>query len=118
MQTRGLRELHAQSRMTWTDGEHGWVAVPDEIVGALRHGGFEECRREMTTSRRDLRPAGGVWQGVNRGTGSVASAVWVHRDGAPRALVFIEIDGETVTVDHGETQRTTDALYTDDGGES
>jgi len=39
----GLNELREQGRMTWIEAERGWGA----------------------TSRRDLRPAGGVWQGVN-----------------------------------------------------
>ena len=43
-----------------------------EIVTALSKDGFEERKHERTTSRRDKRPAGGVWQGVNPGTGSVA----------------------------------------------
>jgi hypothetical protein len=42
-----------------------------DVVEALSRDGFEECQRE-TTSRQNLQPAGGVWQGVNPGTGSVA----------------------------------------------
>jgi hypothetical protein len=64
-----LGELHDQGRLTWTEREHGWIAVPDEVVTALTRDGFEQCKREVTTSRRDLQPAGGVWQGVNRITG-------------------------------------------------
>jgi len=104
--------------MTWTAQEHGWVAVPDEIVAALARGGFEECKREMTTSRRDLRPAGGVWQGVNRLTGSVASAIWVARAAERLALVFIEIDGELLKVSHTAARKSRDELYRDEGGES
>ena len=70
-----------------------------------------------TTSRRDLRPAGGVWQGVNRTTGSVASAIWVTRAAQPHALVFIEVDGELVKVDRGNTVRSADESYREDGGE-
>jgi hypothetical protein len=54
--------------------------------------------RPPTTSRRDLRPAGGVWQGVNARTGTVASAIWVNRPGWQQAIVFIEIDGESLGV--------------------
>jgi hypothetical protein len=75
----GLDELREQGRMTWIEGERGWVAAPEEIVTALGKDGFEECKREMTTSRPDRRPAGGVWQGLDTSTGSVASAVWVDR---------------------------------------
>jgi hypothetical protein len=97
-QMTGLNDLREQGRMTWTAGEHGWVGAPEEIVKALSKDGFEECKREMTTSRRDLRPAGGVWQGVNARTGTVASAIWVNRPGWQQAIVFIEIDGESLAV--------------------
>ena len=83
--------------MTWTEREHGWVAVPEDVVAALTRGGFAECKRELTTSRRDSRPAGGVWQGLNTRTGSVASAIWVNRLTSPHAIVFIAIDGESLT---------------------
>ena len=114
----GLVELHDQGRMTWTERERGWVAVPDEVVNAFARGGFEECKRVTTTSRRDLRPAGGVWQGVNQATGSVASAIWVTRAAQRDALVFIEIDGELVKVDHGGPEPSDNASYRDEGGES
>ena len=68
----GLNELRKQGRMTWIDEEHGWVAAPEDIMNALSSEGFEECKREMTTSRQDSRPAGGVRQGINPRPGSVA----------------------------------------------
>jgi hypothetical protein len=117
MQVNALAELNDQGRMMWTERERGWVAIPDEVVEALARGGFEECKREMTTSRRDLRPAGGIWQGVNRATGSVASAVWVVRAPQRQALVFIEIDGELIKVNHGASRRSEDESYRDEGGE-
>ncbi|MBI4637911.1 MAG: hypothetical protein HY727_16370 [Candidatus Rokubacteria bacterium] len=92
----GLDTLHELGRMTWIEEPYGWVAAPEEIVDALLHDGFEECKREMTTSRRDSRPAGGVWQGINTRTGSVASAIWVNRPAWPEAIVFIAIDGESL----------------------
>ncbi len=104
-----LGDLHDLGRMTWADREHGWLAVPHEVVDALARGGFEECKHEMTTSRRDLRPAGGVWQGVNHSTGSVASAIWVARAPRRRALVFIEIDGELIDVSHRDPRPLEDA---------
>jgi hypothetical protein len=110
MQTmHGLNELRKQGRMTWIDEEHGWVAAPDEIVDALSNDGFDECKRQTTTSRRDLRPAGGVWQG------SVASAIWVHRPPQARTIVFITIDGESVK-NRGILGREPDP-YSEDGGE-
>ncbi len=93
----GLKELREQGRMTWIEQEHGWLAAPEEILSALSNDGFEECKHEMTTSRRDRRPAGGVWQGVNTRTGSEASAIWVNH---PQAIVFIDIDGESLVGAH------------------
>ena len=117
MQVSGLAELRDQGRMTWTEREQGWVAVPDEVVTSLARGGFEECKRATTTSRRDLRPAGGVWQGVNQATGSVASAIWVARATQRQALMFIEIDGELVEVAHGGPEPPDNASDGDEGGE-
>jgi hypothetical protein len=88
-----LDELRGRGGMDWVEDEQGWVAAPEDVMGALSKDGFDECKRETTTSRRDTRPAGGVWQGVNRDTGSVASAIWVNRPTAPHAVVFITIDG-------------------------
>jgi hypothetical protein len=96
-QLKGFNELRQHSRMTWVEEEHGWVAAPEEIVSALSIDGFEECKREMTTSRRDSQPAGGLWQGVDTRTGSVASAIWVNRPAWQQAIVFIEVDGESFT---------------------
>ena len=88
--------LRGQGRMTWITAERGWVATPHEIVNALSTDGFEECKREMTTSRRDSRPAGGLWQGINTRTGAVASAIWVNRLLSRQAMVFITVDGEAL----------------------
>jgi hypothetical protein len=63
----GLDELRRDGRMTWSEAEQGWVAAPEEIAQAFSSDGFEECKQEVTTSRRDSRPAGGVWQGSTRG---------------------------------------------------
>jgi hypothetical protein len=101
--------------MTWIEAEHGWAAAPDAVVDALSNEGFDECKHVMTTSRRDLRPAGGVWQGVNTHTGSVASAVWVNHSPRAPAIVFITIDGEPVE-NRGILDLEPDP-YEDDGGE-
>jgi len=81
--------------MTWSEGEHGWIGAPEAILHALASDGYDECKRETTTSHPDCRSAGGVWQGVNRLTGSVAAVIWVMRPSAD-ALLFIQIDGEPV----------------------
>lgn len=113
----GLDELRAQGRMTWTEAEHGWVAAPDEVMTALSRDGFDECKRELTTSRRDRRPAGGVWQGVNPRTGSVASAIWVTRPARHEAIVFIDIDGKSLAAGHDSAEAERDP-YREEGGES
>ena len=92
----GLNRLREHGGMTWIAGASGWVGAPEEIMGALSNDGFDECKREMTASRRDGRPAGGVWQGLNTHTGSVASAIWVNGPTWPEARVFIAIDGEVL----------------------
>jgi hypothetical protein len=91
-----LDALREQGQMTWSRHADGWNGIPDDVLRALGTDGFEECKREMTTSRRDCRPVGGVWQGVNPGTGSVASVVWVVRVAEQPAMVFLEIDGVTM----------------------
>lgn len=112
----GLNELREQGRMTWIEDQRGWVAAPEDIVTALLNDGFAECKRETTTSRRDLEPAGGVWQGVNTRTGSVASAIWVNQPLQARAIVFITIDGESVK--HRGAFGAGPDLVTEDGGEA
>ena len=36
-----LNELREQGRMTWSEGERGWLAAPAEILNALSLDGFE-----------------------------------------------------------------------------
>ena len=62
----------------------------------------------------ELRPAGGVWQGVNTRTGSVASAIWVNHPPRAGALVFITIDGKSVK---NQVFGLEPDLYAEDGGE-
>jgi hypothetical protein len=111
----GLAELRQQGRMTWMEPERGWVAAPEEILTALAKDGFAECKRELTTSRSDSRPAGGVWQGVDERTATVASAIWVNRPGWQQAIVFIDIDGQSFEAG-GASSPTGDADR-DEGGE-
>lgn len=92
----GLSDLRERGRMTWSEDEQGWVGVPEEILDALANDGFDQCKRETTTSHRDCRPAGGVWQGVNPRTGSVASAIWVTRPVPQKAMLFIQVNGEAI----------------------
>ena len=110
-----LNALREQGKMTWSERERGWVAAPAEILNALVSDGFEACKRELTTSRRDGRPAGGVWQGVNVHTGTVASAIWVNRPGWQQAIVFVDIDGESLG--HPRFPAPEHDPYRDEGGE-
>jgi hypothetical protein len=64
----GFDSLREQDRMTWIEQEPGWAATPEDVVTVLSNEGSEECKREQTTSRRNRRPAGGVWQGVDTRT--------------------------------------------------
>ena len=89
-----LSELREQGRMTWIEPEHGWVVEPEAVLTALTRAGFAEHKREVARSRRDRAATGGVWEGLNPRTGSVASAVWVNRTEPAGAVVFIDIDGE------------------------
>jgi len=82
-------------RMVWIEDQRGWLANPDEVVGALVDDGFDEYRREVIHSRRG-RPRGGVWQGLNASTGSVVSAIWVNQSERDHAIVYIDVDGELV----------------------
>jgi len=72
-----LDALREQGQMTWSEHADGWNGRPEEILRALGTDGFQECKREMTTSRGIATRLGGVWQGVNPHTKSVASVVWV-----------------------------------------
>jgi hypothetical protein len=93
MNLQRMEDLHASGRMTWIEDQRGWRAQPSEIVDALAHSGFHEYKREEARGRRDRRPSGGVWQGIDTLTGSVASAVWVNQPDVADAIVFIDIDG-------------------------
>jgi len=85
--------------MAWIDEEHGWVAAPEDIMNTLSSEGFEECKREMTTSRQDSRPAGGVRRAAGHQPtyGIRGSMIWVNRPTSPDAIVFMAINGESLT---------------------
>ena len=91
-----FEDFRQRGGMTWGRDEGGWIARPEEIVDTLALSGYQEYKREVTRSRRDRAPTGGVWQGLNSETGSVASIIWVRRALADDATVFIDIDGEPV----------------------
>ena len=92
-----LNDLYAQGRITWTEREHGWAGMPEEILAALPTDGFQECRRELATSAAGDRPAGGAWHGVNPRMKSMAAVDWMIRATAAAPMVFIEIDRQSIT---------------------
>ncbi len=104
-----LTALRTRGRMAWTTRGSAWVAQPGEVIEALAHDGFEEYRREVARVGADREPPGGVWQGLNRETGAVASAIWVRRAATPEALIFIDIDGQPVEA----SRRSSEALVED-----
>lgn len=95
---KGLDDLRDHGRMHWVASEHAWQADPRDVLDALAGAGFEEYKHEVTRSGRERSPTGGVWQGLDCRTGTVASAIWVRRVDAP-ALVFIDIDGRPIEGD-------------------
>src|SRR5262245_24309664 len=99
--TQCLTELRVTGRMVWTPSTRAWAAAPAEVIEALSHDGFEEYRREVACVRAGREPPGGVWQGLDRKTGAVASAIWVQQPASPAALVFIDIDGQPVEAAEG-----------------
>src|SRR2546426_10289954 len=92
-----LNDLYEQGRMTWTEQGKGWIGQPEDVLGALATDGFYECPRETAASLRAPRPADGAWDGVNPHTKSVASVTWTVRRAPEPPMVFIEIDGESIT---------------------
>ena len=124
-QIRGFDELRQQRRMSWMVQQQGWVAVPEEIVNAFSNEGFEECTRKPATSRLDRLQAGGLWQGVHPRTGSAVSATWVNRPARHYTLVFVEVDGDSLTEGQGVCGATEPLPvtrerdpYQDEGGEA
>ena len=87
-----LNALCATGKMRWIGAADAWRAEAEDVVHALARDGFEECKREEARDRRH-HARNGVWQGLNRATGHIASAVWVVSD-LRQPLVFIDIDGE------------------------
>jgi hypothetical protein len=94
-----LRELRDAGRIEWIEEMAAWAGQLDDIVRALADKGFQECRKEIVRSRRDRQPAGGLWQGLNQRTGVVASAVWINGAGPRHSIVFVDIDGELLTIE-------------------
>jgi hypothetical protein len=97
MLTSGLGELRARGRLHWTSGAGCWAADPGEIIDALTRDGFREFKREVATRPPPSPALGGVWQGLDGRTGSVASALWIAHPGGAGVQIFLAIDGGPVT---------------------
>jgi hypothetical protein len=89
-----LRDLIDQRKAVWIDRLRGWLAYPDDVVDGFARDGFREYRREPIRGRCDHGSLGGLWEGLDGSTGSVASVMWVNRPGPCLAMVFIVVDGE------------------------
>jgi len=92
-----LNSLYRQGRMTWTEREKAWIGRPEEVLAALARDGFHECRREAAASAGARRPTEGAWDGVNPHTRSTISVTWKARRAPEPSMVFIEIDGDSIT---------------------
>jgi len=111
----GLNELRAQGRMTL---DRSGARVGRRAGGhceALSKMASKNVKRETTTSRRDLRPAGGVWQGSPphgiRGVRNLSeSALAGARPScSSRSMASFRVR---------RTQQPRACPYEDDGGES
>ena len=92
-----LNGLYTQGRVAWMEQEKGWIGRPEEVLGALATDGFYECQRETAVGPSEHRPTEGAWDGVNPHTRSVASVTWTDRLSPELPMVFIEIDGDSIT---------------------
>jgi hypothetical protein len=92
-----LNDLYKQGRMTWMEQGKGWIGRPEKMLGALVTDGFHECHRERQVSPKGRWATEGAWDGVNPHTRSVASVTWTDRLSPAPPMVFIEIDGDSIT---------------------
>jgi hypothetical protein len=81
--------------MCWRAEDHAWIGDPERVVERIASIGFVEYRREIA-SHGPRAPSGGVWQGLDPRTGTVATVIWVAHPTAPESHVFIDIDGRPV----------------------
>ena len=92
-----LNDLYKRGRMTWTEQGKGWIGRPEEVLGALATDGFYECQRERAAIPIGRRPAEGAGAGVNPHPRTMASVTWTVRRAPAPPMVFIEIDGDSIT---------------------
>jgi Winged helix-turn-helix DNA-binding len=96
-----LGKLERDGTMCWRAEDHAWTADPEDVVQALTDDGFHEYRREIARRARSpaasagIESSGGMWQGLDRRTGAIATVIWVTQTPA-LSHVFIEIEGRQV----------------------
>ena len=91
-----LEELEQRGVMSWQSEHHAWIAEPEPVVQALIREGFAEYKRETATAGRSRPTCGGMWQGLDPRTATVATVIWVTHTTGADTHVFIEIDGRPV----------------------
>jgi hypothetical protein len=91
-----LDALQRRGVMTWRLEEHAWVGDPEHVVRALADEGFQEYKREVAKDNRTRATSGGMWQGLDRRTGGVATVIWVNHSTPEDTHVFIEVDGQSI----------------------
>ncbi len=88
-----LDELRGHGAMSWRAVERAWVADPQGVTRALEDDGFQEYKREIAKASGAHVESGGIWQGLDPRTGTVATVIWVGFPPEQQAHVFIEIGG-------------------------
>ncbi len=94
-------ELVSTGKIVWSEDDRGWIGAPRDVIEALSQQGYAGFKHETTTAGRDRVPLGGLWQGLDLGTGEVASIVWRRRTDTPFAVLVVELAG--VRLEHVPT---------------
>ena len=94
-------ELRRNGAMCWRAADHAWIADPAAVMQALTNDGFQEYRRELARRGRSpvaggVESSGGMWQGLDQDTGTVATVIWVTHATSEQSHMFIEIDGRPI----------------------
>jgi hypothetical protein len=112
-----IDELEQQGAIRWRVEDRAWVADPGHVIRALVSDGYQEFRREIAKRSGDGTSWGGMWQGLDPRTGSVATVIWAQQASPQEPHVFIEIDGRPL---EGSAWTEIDAavlgVLTDSGG--
>ena len=99
-----LDTLEREGAMYWRPEQRAWSADPAEVVRALGKDGFREYKREVVRRGRARIPGGGMWQGLDPTTGTVAIVLWVMHRVPPDVPVFIEVAGRWIEACADRTQ--------------